>query len=81
MPTNINNNRATWHRWHNTSKTKKIMNKEQKEIIQDVIDRLIYLSPEQLIEYKNQLSLAHEHFTLNVQNIGGLRTYLNPRAV
>lgn len=59
------------------------MNKEQerKEIIQDVIDRLIYLSPEQLIDYKSQLAQAHEQFTLNVTNLGGLRVYLNPRSV
>lgn len=59
------------------------MNKEQerKEIIQDVIDRLIYLSPEQLQDYKSQLAQAHEQFTLNVTNLNGLRVYLSPRLI
>lgn len=50
---------------------------ERKEIIQDVIDRLIYLSPNDLEQYKVQLAKVNRSFGLNVRKVNGTRIYLN----
>lgn len=48
---------------------------ERAEIIQDVIDRLLYLSPEQLAEYRKTLDLMHRVYSVNVQIVNGIRIY------
>lgn len=48
---------------------------ERAEIIQDVIDRLLYLSPEELAEYKKTLALMNRVYSVNVQIVDGIRIY------
>ena len=48
---------------------------ERAEIVQDVIDRLLYLTPEQVAEYKESLEAIHSKFQVSVQKVNGLRIY------
>jgi hypothetical protein len=48
---------------------------ERAEIVQNVIDRLLYLSPEQVAEYKRTLDLMHRVYSVNVQIVNGVRIY------
>lgn len=48
---------------------------ERAEIIQDVIDRLLYLNPEQLAEYRKTLDLMHRVYSVNMQIVNGIRIY------
>lgn len=48
---------------------------ERIEIIQDVIDRLLYLSPEEMARYKETLSLLHSAYKVSVQKVDGTRIY------
>jgi hypothetical protein len=48
---------------------------EQNEIIQDVIDRLLYLPNEDLAEYKKQLNSLVELHPLDVEIHEGVRIY------
>lgn len=50
---------------------------ERKEIVQDVIDRLIYLSPTEFEQYKTQLAKVNRSFGLNVRKVNGTRVYNN----
>jgi hypothetical protein len=49
--------------------------REQKEIIQDVIDRLLYLPNKDLEQYKKQLNLLVDKHPLDVETIDGIRIY------
>lgn len=49
--------------------------REQKEIIQDVIDRLLYLPNKDLEQYKKQLNSLVERHPLDVETIDGIRIY------
>lgn len=49
--------------------------REQNEIIQDVIDRLLYLPNEDLAEYKKQLNSLVEVYPLDVEIHEGVRIY------
>lgn len=48
---------------------------ERREIVQDVIDRLLYLSPQELVQYKETLSLMHKVFSVDVKIVDGIRIY------
>lgn len=48
---------------------------ERAEIVQDVIDRLLYLSPEQVAEYRKTLDLMNRVYSVNVQVVNGIRIY------
>jgi hypothetical protein len=48
---------------------------ERFEIIQDVIDRLLYLDADKLEKYKESLSVLHEVFNVNVEIVNGVRKY------
>jgi len=49
--------------------------REQNEIIQDVIDRLLYLPNKDLEQYKKQLNSLVERHPLDVETIDGIRIY------
>lgn len=51
------------------------MEQERREIVQDVIDRLIYLKSDKLQMYKNELQNMHSQFSLKVVNNIGVRVY------
>lgn len=51
------------------------MEQERREIVQDVIDRLIYLRADKLQMYKNELQNMHSQFSLKVVNNIGVRVY------
>jgi hypothetical protein len=48
---------------------------ERLEIVQDVIDRLLYLDADKLEKYKESLSVLHEVFNVNVEIVDGVRKY------
>jgi hypothetical protein len=48
---------------------------ERFEIIQDVIDRLLYLDADKLEKYKESLNVMHEVFNVNVEIVNGVRKY------
>lgn len=48
---------------------------ERFEIIQDVIDRLLYLDADKLEKYKESLDVLHEVFNVNVEIVNGVRKY------
>jgi hypothetical protein len=48
---------------------------ERFEIIQDVIDRLLYLDADKLEKYKESLNVMHEVFNVNVEIVNGIRKY------
>jgi hypothetical protein len=48
---------------------------ERAEIVQDVIDRLLYLTPEQVAKYKASLEAIHSKFQVSVQKENGVRIY------
>ena len=48
---------------------------ERFEIIQDVIDRLLYLDADKLEKYKESLNVLHEVFNVNVEIVNGVRKY------
>jgi hypothetical protein len=49
---------------------------ERLEIVQDVIDRLLYLDADKLEKYKESLNVLHEVFNVNVEIVDGVRKYL-----
>lgn len=49
---------------------------ERAEIVQDVIDRLLYLTPEDVKTYKQLLNALNEQYPIDVQiDKSGLRIY------
>ena len=46
---------------------------ERLEIVQDVIDRLLYLDADKLENYKACLNLLHEVYDVNVEIVDGVR--------
>lgn len=48
---------------------------ERKEVIQDVIDRLLYLSPQELAEYKQKLENLKRVYPIAVEIRNGIRIY------
>jgi hypothetical protein len=48
---------------------------ERAEIVQDVIDRLLYLDPEQLVKYKISLEDINSRFPVDVRKENGVRFY------
>ena len=48
--------------------------KERLDITQEVIDRLIYLTPEEADKYKKELEKLHKKFNINAGYEGGMRT-------
>ena len=49
---------------------------ERAEIVQDVIDRLLYLTPEDVKTYKQLLTALNEQYPINVKiEQSGLRIY------
>ena len=49
---------------------------ERAEIVQDVIDRLLYLTPEDVKTYKQLLTALNEQYAIDVQiEESGLRIY------
>ncbi len=48
---------------------------ERAEIVQDVIDRLLYLSPEEMARYKETLLLMHRVYSIDMQVVDGIRIY------
>jgi hypothetical protein len=48
---------------------------ERAEIVQDVIDRLLYLDPEQLVKYKISLEAINSRFPVDVRKENGVRFY------
>lgn len=49
---------------------------ERAEIVQDVIDRLLYLTPEDVKTYKQLLNALNEQYAIDVQiDKSGLRIY------
>lgn len=49
---------------------------ERAEIVQDVIDRLLYLTPEDVKTYKQLLTTLNEQYPIDVQiDKSGLRIY------
>jgi hypothetical protein len=48
---------------------------QRNEIIQDVIDRLLYLPDGQIEEYKKYLSKLTEIYTIPMEVKGGVRIY------
>lgn len=49
---------------------------ERAEIVQDVIDRLLYLTPEEVKTYKQLLTALNEQYPIDVQiDKSGLRIY------
>lgn len=49
---------------------------ERAEIVQDVIDRLLYLTPEDVKTYKQLLTALNEQYPIDVQiDKSGLRIY------
>ena len=48
---------------------------ERLEIVQDVIDRLLYLDADKLEKYKESLNVMHEVFNVNVEIVNGVRKY------
>jgi uncharacterized small protein (DUF1192 family) len=48
---------------------------ERNAILQDVIDRLLYLSPDEMAKYKETLSLMHRVYSIKVKEINGVRIY------
>lgn len=66
-----------------TTKTKSNMEtqrvtpiEERAEVVQDVIDRLLYLSPEDVKTYRQLLSALNEQYAVDVKiEQNGLRTY------
>jgi len=48
---------------------------ERAEIVQDVIDRLLYLTPEQADEYKASLEAINSKFQVSVRKENGVRFY------
>lgn len=49
--------------------------RERNQIIQEVLDRLLYLSDAELSAYKTQLELTHKAFPVGAETIDGVRTY------
>ena len=49
--------------------------RERNEILQPVIDRLLYLTGEDLKNYKLYLMLLEELYPIDVQVQGGIRIY------
>jgi hypothetical protein len=57
-------------------RTEKITPMEERaEIVQDVIDRLLYLSPEDMAEYKRTLDLMHRVYSVEMKVVDGIRIY------
>jgi hypothetical protein len=49
---------------------------ERAEVVQDVIDRLLYLSPEDVKTYRQLLNALNEQYAVDVKiEQNGLRTY------
>jgi hypothetical protein len=48
---------------------------ERAEIVQDVIDRLLYLTAEQVEEYKESLEAINSKFPVDVRKENGVRFY------
>lgn len=48
---------------------------ERLEIVQDVIDRLLYLDADKLEKYKESLDVLHEVFNVGVEIVDGVRKY------
>lgn len=48
---------------------------EQNEIIQDVIDRLLYLPSKELEQYKKSLNSLVQKHPLDVEVVDGVRIY------
>jgi len=51
------------------------MEKDNKEIIQDVIDRLLYLPKTELQAYKDRLNLLKLLYPIEMEEKNGMRTY------
>jgi hypothetical protein len=49
--------------------------RERAETVQDVIDRLLYLDPEQLAKYKISLEAVNSRFPVSVRKENGVRFY------
>jgi hypothetical protein len=49
--------------------------RERNQIVQEVLDRLLYLSDAELSAYKKQLELTHKAFAVGVETINGVRIY------
>lgn len=48
---------------------------ERNEILQDIIDRLLYLSEDKLIEYKSYLNILISEYPIDVRIENGIRVY------
>jgi hypothetical protein len=59
----------------NQNKMKENPIDERLEIVQDVIDRLLYLDADKLEKYKESLSVLHEVFNVGVEIVDGVRKY------
>lgn len=64
----------------------KDITKERLDFIQEVIDRLIYLSPDDKDRYKRELDKLNNKFSINAVDINGVRLinskkYENKRAM
>lgn len=59
----------------NQNKMKENAIDERLEIVQDVIDRLLYLDADKLENYKASLSVLHEVYDVNVEIVNGVRKY------
>jgi hypothetical protein len=51
------------------------MEKDNKEIIQDVIDRLLYLPEAELQAYKDRLNLLRLLYPIDMEEKNGMRVY------
>lgn len=58
-----------------TNQTIMTSERERNQIVQEVLDRLLYLSDAELSAYKRQLELTHKAFAVGVETINGVRIY------
>ena len=55
----------------------KDIEKDRLEFIQEVIDRLIYLSPEETEKYRKEIEKLNARFDIETEEINGLRIIKN----
>lgn len=48
---------------------------ERSSIIQEVVDRMLYLSPQEQAKYKQALDVLHQLYDVDVQVKNGVRIY------
>jgi hypothetical protein len=51
------------------------MTMQDKELVQDVVDRLLYLNEQERVQFDNSIKELLENYPISFQEVNGIRIY------